>query len=351
MKAISDRYGIPEATVGGDRRRLRCGSDVRRRSGRAGARDRSRHPGRRSRGAAAEACRRRNGAAPAGQGALPVPATEAARRPRNYGRCSAATSTRRLPPRWRGSPDACANLAPSQPGDRIAIVAPASSASTEELHAGGRRAPHSWIRAPSEMTLFRADGLYRRYRRKCARPRCVSAWLDPSIAAIVAARGGYGSVQLLPLLKPAEFADASKAFIGYSDNTSLLAWLTLTCGIVTFHGPMIEGRLARGPAGYDRDTFDRCLARPAAIGRITHPQFEVIRPGEATGMLIGGTMTQLAGVARDALRVRSATRMRAVLRRSCGASVSSGPPVHPTCAGRHHQSRLGSRLRRDAALR
>nr|MBA3295324.1 LD-carboxypeptidase [Acidobacteriota bacterium] len=121
------------------------------------------------------------------------------------------------------------------------------------------------------------------------------AWLDPSVKAIIAARGGYGSVQLLPLLDAADFEGAPKAFIGYSDNTSLLSWLTLTAGIVTFHGPMIEGRFARGPAAYDRETFARCLMHVEPMGPVTHEQLEVIRPGDASGMLIGGTMTQLAG--------------------------------------------------------
>ena len=106
-------------------------------------------------------------------------------------------------------------------------------------------------------------------------------------------RGGYGSVQLLPLLDRDAIAHHPKAFIGYSDNTSLLCWLTLKCGIVSFHGPMVEGRLARGEAGYDRDTFIRCLCRAEPAGDIVHPNVETIVPGEATGMLLGGTLTQL----------------------------------------------------------
>ena len=44
-------------------------------------------------------------------------------------------------------------------------------------------------------------------------------------------------------------AATPKIFIGYSDNTSLLSWLTCQCGITAIHGPMIDGRLAKGPAG------------------------------------------------------------------------------------------------------
>ena len=51
-----------------------------------------------------------------------------------------------------------------------------------------------------------------------------------TIAALIAARGGYGSVQLLPLLDAGVSAPPAEGFIGYSDNTSLLIWLMQVCG-------------------------------------------------------------------------------------------------------------------------
>jgi muramoyltetrapeptide carboxypeptidase len=180
-----------------------------------------------------------------------------------------------------------------QPGDRIAIVAPASGFSSEQLQAGVEELRSLELEPVCDASLFERTG----YTAGTPRVRAEAfrkAWLDPEIAGIVAARGGYGSVQLLPLLDAADFADGAKPFIAYSDNTSLMAWLTLTCGVVTFHGPMIDRRLARGPAGYDRDSFVRCLMRPAPVGLITHPHLEVLRQGEAAGLLVGGTMTQLA---------------------------------------------------------
>src|SRR5262249_39176681 len=107
------------------------------------------------------------------------------------------------------------------------------------------------------------------------------AWRDPSIRALIAVRGGYGSVQLLPYLEPDEIRRTPKAFIGYSDNTSLLIWLTHRCGIVSFHGPMIEGRLAKGAAGYDADTFGRVLTRAEPVGPIMHAALQTIQAGNA----------------------------------------------------------------------
>lgn len=202
-------------------------------------------------------------------------------------------NTRRLPTKWPLLSDGLRKPRALGPGDRLAVIAPASSFVVEELQAGLAELTALGFAPEYEPSIFdrsvytagspelRADALRR-------------AWLDPGIAGIVTARGGYGSVQLLPLLNRSDFAGPPKVFIGYSDNTSLLSWLTLTCGIVTFHGPMIDRRLSRGEAGYDRDTLLRCVSRAGPVGRITHPHIEVIRHGEASGMLVGGTMTSLA---------------------------------------------------------
>jgi muramoyltetrapeptide carboxypeptidase len=121
----------------------------------------------------------------------------------------------------------------------------------------------------------------------------MDAWSDPTIAGIVAARGGYGSVQILPLIDAGLVRSQPKVFVGYSDNTSLLIWLMQAAGLVAFHGPMIEGRFARGDAGYNRDSFLACVATAAPAGEVVDPHLETMQIGEARGVLVGGTLTQL----------------------------------------------------------
>jgi muramoyltetrapeptide carboxypeptidase len=180
-----------------------------------------------------------------------------------------------------------------RPGDRIAIVAPASSFSIDEFHVGLEELRSLGFAPEYELSVFER-GSYTAGTPEVRAEALRRAWSDPGIAGIIAARGGYGSVQLLPLLSAADFDGPPKVFIGYSDNTSLMSWLTQTCGIVTFHGPMIDGRFARGAVAYDRDSLFRCVTRPAAVGRITDAGVEALRKGEASGILAGGTMTQLA---------------------------------------------------------
>ncbi|MBW8895286.1 MAG: LD-carboxypeptidase, partial [Acidobacteria bacterium] len=176
--------------------------------------------------------------------------------------------------------------------DRIAVVAPASAFVRAEFDAGVAELQALGFEPIYEESVFER----RAYAAGSATTRAAAfarAWRDPSIAALIAVRGGYGSVHLLPLLGESLLLGTPKAFIGYSDNTSLLSWLTLMGGIVSFHGPMLEGRLARGEAGYDRSTFLRCLCRPEPADEISHPQIEVLHSGEAAGMLVGGTLTQI----------------------------------------------------------
>ncbi|HYT65855.1 MAG TPA: LD-carboxypeptidase [Vicinamibacterales bacterium] len=179
-----------------------------------------------------------------------------------------------------------------RPGDRIAVVAPASSFAREAFDAGVAELRRLGFEPVYDDSVFSRT----RYTAGNADLRAGAfrrAWVDPSIAALIAVRGGYGSVQMLPLLDRAEIRRTPKAFIGYSDNTSLLSWITGHCGVVSFHGPMLEGRLARGETGYDRDTFERVLTRPSPAGPITHSDLVAIRGGETSGVLTGGTLTQL----------------------------------------------------------
>jgi muramoyltetrapeptide carboxypeptidase len=179
-----------------------------------------------------------------------------------------------------------------QRGDRVAVVAPASPFAPAELDAGVAELRGLGFEPVYDESVFAREG----YVAGSAETRAAAfrrAWDDPSIAALIAARGGYGSVQILPLLDRSAVTQHPKAFIGYSDNTSILSWLTLQCGMVSFHGPMIERRFSRGEAGYDRESFTRCLCRPEPLGELAPIGLEVIAGGEAAGLLVGGTLTQL----------------------------------------------------------
>ena len=178
------------------------------------------------------------------------------------------------------------------PGDRLAIVAPASGFDRSEFELG-----------LTELRALGFDPVYdesifdrRVYVAGEAAERAEAfrkAWLDPDIAGLVGVRGGYGSVHLLPWLTPTELQRRPKVFLGYSDLTSLLVHLTTGCGVVGFHGPTVVGRLSKGEGAYDRESLKRVTMVAEPFGELSPDSLEILNPGEATGTLLGGTLTQL----------------------------------------------------------
>lgn len=177
-------------------------------------------------------------------------------------------------------------------GDRIAVISPASAFARDEFDRGVQEIRRLGFEPTWDDSVFAREA-YVSGSPATRAAAFLKAWFDPSIAALIAVRGGYGSVHILPLLLPDELRRTPKAFIGYSDNTSLLTWLTCGCRMVAFHGPMLEKRLANGPAGYDRESFLRSLTSRAPIGELAPETLTMLQAGEAEGPIYGGTLTQL----------------------------------------------------------
>jgi muramoyltetrapeptide carboxypeptidase len=183
--------------------------------------------------------------------------------------------------------------AAAAPGARIAIVSPASPFSREEFDRGVEQLRRLGYEPVYDEDVFARSGGYLSGPAELRAAAFSRAWMDPSVAALIAVRGGYGSVQLLPLLDVDLMRKHPKIFIGYSDNTSILTWLTCRCGITALHGPMLEGRLAKGAEGADLESLLAFLQNGA--GRTLAPDgVAVVKGGEAAGPLYGGTLTQLA---------------------------------------------------------
>ena len=179
-----------------------------------------------------------------------------------------------------------------EPGSRVAVVAPASSFSREEFDLGIAELRRLGFTPAYDDSVFA--------RHPCtAGPAALradairSALNDPTIAGLIAVRGGYGSVHVLPLLDRREVVRARKPFIGYSDNTSLLTFLTTGCELVAFHGPTLAGRLARSTGDYDQESFMNALCRREPLGEMITPEVETIKGGEVRGPIYGGTLTLL----------------------------------------------------------
>lgn len=180
-------------------------------------------------------------------------------------------------------------------GDTILLVSPSSPLSADQ--------PVEKIAANVEALGFRVKiGNSCRGSASCgyaAAPAEVKAadlnggFADPDVAAIWCTRGGETAWQVLPLLNYDCIAAHPKAFIGFSDVTTLHLAIQQRCGFVTFHGPM-----ANSTFGWKDDPFSwQSLWAALEMGsclEIKNPTGEEIkslRPGRACGRLTGGNLS------------------------------------------------------------
>src|SRR5712691_9475116 len=121
-------------------------------------------------------------------------------------------------------------------GDKVAVVAPASGFPREEFDKGIAELRQLGFDPVFEESVFsRAE--YVAGEGDVRAGAFLKAWRDPSVRALIAVRGGYGSVHLLPYFDRDVLRQDPKPFVGYSDLTTVLTYLTLGCGMTSFHGP------------------------------------------------------------------------------------------------------------------
>jgi muramoyltetrapeptide carboxypeptidase len=176
------------------------------------------------------------------------------------------------------------------PGSRIAPIALASPAEEDRLAAGKRELERLGLSVLAPRVM-QAEGYFTGTARE-RRAEFLAALNDPSSDALIATRGGYGSVYLLEEAFPDPFPPI-KAMIGFSDLTTLQIYLWQKYRWPTFYGPMLAAGLDAGwgvPHGCDLDSFQNALIRVGA-GFVIDVYGEPLVPGSAEGILLGGALT------------------------------------------------------------
>jgi len=115
---------------------------------------------------------------------------------------------------------------------------------------------------------------------------------DDSIKAIIAARGGYGTVRIIDKVDFGHFASHPKWLAGFSDITVLHAHLYANYNAQTIHGQMPVN--IPDASKYSLDTLRKALfGEDITYSFASH---RLNRSGNATGALIGGNLSLLVAV-------------------------------------------------------
>lgn len=115
---------------------------------------------------------------------------------------------------------------------------------------------------------------------------------DDSIKAIIAARGGYGTVRIIDKLDFTHFAKNPKWLIGFSDITVLHAHVWANYGIQTIHGQMPVNVTEASVTSLE--TLRKSLFGEDVKYAIGAHQLN--RIGEASGTLVGGNLSLLISI-------------------------------------------------------
>src|SRR5581483_4292669 len=175
-----------------------------------------------------------------------------------------------------------------RPGDTIGIIAPASNVNRSDFLAGCealRRAGYQLVYLDSifDRDLYFAGSLDRRVREM------ENMFARDDVHAIVCARGGYGANYLLNKIDREKILANPKIFIGYSDLTCMLTYLT-DAGLVTFHGPMVAKDWVHDD-GVDLVSWQSALSQTAPWTVPVNKEAKSLIEGEAEGILYGGCLS------------------------------------------------------------
>lgn len=187
-------------------------------------------------------------------------------------------------------------------GDTVAIVAPSGVVNPVGLRYG--------------LDLFHSWGLTTRVLPGASRRRgylagesdtakaeeLMASFADPQVRAIVAARGGYGAMRLLPLLDWGTIRANPTIFCGFSDITALHQAIRRETGLVTFHGPIASRASAEAQLPeFNADGLHRAFFSTEPLGTVRSPPdgppVLTLRDGRARGRLVGGNLSLLAALA------------------------------------------------------
>jgi muramoyltetrapeptide carboxypeptidase len=171
-----------------------------------------------------------------------------------------------------------------RPGDFVRIIAPSGPVPVDAFAKGAAVLSSRYELRYDSAELFRSEG-YLAGSDEQRLASLIAALEDKYTHAIFLGRGGYGLLRILAAVEPRLFRKHPKPIIGFSDGTALLA-AAARAGVTSVHGPVVT-QLGRLPPK-DRTALFALLENPEPSALLR--DLKVLRPGTATGPLLGGNL-------------------------------------------------------------
>lgn len=118
----------------------------------------------------------------------------------------------------------------------------------------------------------------------------IEALENPSVGAIIFARGGEYSERILNYLPHEEMRKYSKIIIGFSDVSSILSYFVENTHCKVYHGPMAADVLMSG----ERQTHMLGEILKGRLKKVPLDNLGILQPGECKGILKGGCISVLS---------------------------------------------------------
>ncbi len=181
-------------------------------------------------------------------------------------------------------------------GDKVAIISPASPSSMWSVHRcknffvnNGISVEHSssvrWQKNRHHYFSASDDDRAKEFMDYIQRD---------DIKALVAARGGYGSMRILDKIDYNIIKENPKIILGFSDITAMLNAITHQTGMITYHGPVASSDFS----GVEGESLKRCIFHDADSSdfSIKHSKMWTLVPGKAHGEIVGGNLSIVSGL-------------------------------------------------------
>lgn len=181
-----------------------------------------------------------------------------------------------------------------KPGDTIRIVASSSPFDPEDFRKGIQLLKFWGFKTKYQKNIFsKKPYLAGSDARRAG--ELLTALRDPHAKAIFFARGGYGSMHLLPYLDKCKIPPNPKIILGYSDITSLLSFFQKKWGWVTFYGPVVSKDIQLKTHATTLKSLKNAITKLKPLKPIRSPMM-VLKPGLTTAPLTGGCLSLIVSL-------------------------------------------------------